>query len=81
MHASGLLQAQAVTLAAQGKARFACALSDAPFAGIALAAGPGTSVCYPNGTLAPAVADVAKGAFNTSFVVLGLQCVHKGMIK
>lgn len=51
--------------------------------GLALAAGPGTGVCAPNGTLSPALAsvDAYGGGFNTSFVVLGLQCVHKGIIK
>ncbi|KAG2482366.1 hypothetical protein HYH03_018686, partial [Edaphochlamys debaryana] len=49
--------------------------------GVVLGAGAGRGQCYPNGTLAPLPDEGgAGGASGTSFILLGLQCVHRGLV-
>lgn len=45
------------------------------------AAGPGAGLCHENGTLTPRLDQAGEAASGTSFILLGLQCVHKGMIQ
>ncbi|PNW85554.1 hypothetical protein CHLRE_03g192100v5 [Chlamydomonas reinhardtii] len=56
--------------------------------GVVLAAGAGAGHCYPNGTLVPMPDDGSSstGASSssstpTSYILLGLQCVHKGLVR
>ncbi len=45
------------------------------------AAGPGAGLCNENGTLTPRLDQAGEAASGTSFILLGLQCVHKGMVE
>ncbi|KAG2448145.1 hypothetical protein HYH02_006730 [Chlamydomonas schloesseri] len=56
--------------------------------GVVLAAGAGSGHCYPNGTLVPKPDDgisssssSSSSATPTSYILLGLQCVHKGLVR
>ncbi|GIL42610.1 hypothetical protein Vafri_556 [Volvox africanus] len=63
--------------------------------GVVLAAGAGSGVCHPNGTLTPMPDDLSNSApggadppqspkrppSNSSFVLVGLQCTHKGLVR
>lgn len=55
--------------------------ADIVVTGVALAAGPGAGLCHENGTLTPRLDQAGEAASGTSFILLGLQCVHKGMIQ
>ncbi|KAG2442382.1 hypothetical protein HXX76_002468 [Chlamydomonas incerta] len=56
--------------------------------GVVLAAGAGSGHCYPNGTLVPVPDDGSSNTGSsgssstpTSYILLGLQCVHKGLVR
>lgn len=51
-------------------------------AGIAIAAGPGHGVCADDGALTASIDNSTTGSGSgTNFVLVGLQCVHKGLVR
>ncbi|GFR40537.1 hypothetical protein Agub_g1110, partial [Astrephomene gubernaculifera] len=50
--------------------------------GVVLAAGAGSGLCHDNGTLVPLPdSPSTKSSSGTSFVLVGLQCVHRGLVR
>ncbi|MEW5301789.1 MAG: hypothetical protein WDW38_008420 [Sanguina aurantia] len=74
----GTLFVPPLNVDAVARAAVRAAIDGSVAAGVAVAAGPGVGVCNSDGSLVPVFDNRTRPA--TNFVVLGIQCVNKGLV-